>query len=144
MNDRWSGHVSFPGGMAEESDVDSVATAHRETLEELGFDVHQCGTYMGALDDVQAVARGRALPMVITPHVFVQTKPPELILNNEAARAFWFPLAKAARGDLDGRYEYGSGASKLYLPCWRYDDEVVWGLTYKMLRSLLVLADDAQ
>tara|TARA_R110002096_G_scaffold435826_2_gene663586 strand:- start:122420 stop:122866 length:447 start_codon:yes stop_codon:yes gene_type:complete len=139
--DRWSGQVCLPGGKAEDIDVDSVATARRETHEELGVALHECSDYVGALDDVQAMAKGRPLSTVITPHVFAQVREPKIILSVEAEHAFWLPLGRAASGELDSEYEYGFGTSKIYLPCWRYQEEVVWGLTHKMLRALLVLAD---
>ncbi len=140
-SDRWSGQVCFPGGKAEEGDENSIATARRETHEELGVDLELCGRYAGALDDVQAMARGRLLSTAISPHVFVQTSPPTIELSVEAEHAFWLPLGAAARGDFDSRYVYGKGESKMQLPCWRFEEEVVWGLTYKMLRALLVLAE---
>lgn len=138
--DRWSGQVCLPGGKEEAGDSDLVATARRETHEELGVELHRCGRYVGALDDVQAVARGRLLTTVISPHVFTQLEAPSISLSEEAAHAFWLPLGPAARGELDSKYQYGAGASTLYLPCWRFEDEVVWGLTHKMLHALLVLA----
>lgn len=138
--DRWSGQVCLPGGKAEDIDVDSVATARRETHEELGVALQECSQYIGALDDIQAMAKGRPLSTVITPHVFAQVRAPQIVLSVEAEHAFWLPLGRAARGELDSKYEYGHGTSKIYLPCWRYREEVVWGLTHKMLRALLVLA----
>jgi 8-oxo-dGTP pyrophosphatase MutT (NUDIX family) len=138
--DRWSGQVCLPGGKAEDVDVNSLATACRETHEELGVALQECSQYIGALDDVQAMASGRPLSTVITPHVFSQVHAPRIVLSVEAEHAFWLPLGRAARGELDSKYEYGSGASRIYLPCWRHEEEVVWGLTHKMLRALLVLA----
>ncbi len=138
--DRWSGQVCLPGGKAEEGDTDSVATARRETHEELGVKLHECGRYVGALDDVQAVARGRVLTTVITPHVFTQIHAPEIVLSCEADYSFWLPLGPTARGEFDATYEYDAGTRKVDLPCWRFQEEVVWGLTYKMLRALLLLA----
>ncbi len=139
--DRWSGQVCFPGGKAEEGDVSTRATAERETLEELGIDLQVHGRHVGALDDIQAMARGRLLSTAISPHVFVQVREPTIVLSDEAEHSFWLPLAKAARGELDSRYRYSQGQSAMYLPCFRYREEVVWGLTYKMLRALLVLSE---
>ncbi|MCP4443926.1 MAG: CoA pyrophosphatase [Myxococcales bacterium] len=138
--DRWSGQVCLPGGKAEEQDINSVATARRETHEELGVQLEHCGQYVGTLDDVQAIARGQLLTTVITPHIFTQVHEPQIVLSAEAAHAFWLPLGPAARGEYDSSYQYGSGVRTLALPCWRYEEEVVWGLTHKMLHALLVLA----
>lgn len=136
-NDRWSGQVSFPGGKAEARDRTLAATAERETLEELGFSIAECATLLGPLDPVRAMAKGRVLPTIICPYVFAQTSPPTVILGEEAAHSFWLPLAPALRGELDSEYDYSVGPSNLKLPCWRYEGEVIWGLTFEMLRSLL-------
>jgi len=138
--DRWSGQVCLPGGKEEPSDIDLAATAMREAQEELGVDLETCGRYLGPLDDVQAMAQGKRITTVITPLVYVQVQAPKIRLSEEAVHAFWLPLSAAGRGDFDSRYEYGAGAGQLLLPCWRYQGEVVWGLTYKILRALLVLA----
>ncbi len=138
--DPWSGQVCLPGGKEEEQDADLIETARRETHEELGVQLAHCSRHVGVLDDVQAMARGRRLATVITPHVFTQTRAPTIILGEEAAHAFWLPLGMAAQGSLDSEYKYGQGAGAILLPCWRYQDEVVWGLTYRMLRTLLALA----
>lgn len=37
--DRWAGHIAFPGGKKEPSDVDDQAAAVRETKEEVGLDL---------------------------------------------------------------------------------------------------------
>jgi 8-oxo-dGTP pyrophosphatase MutT (NUDIX family) len=135
-DDRWSGHVSMPGGREEPGDPDLVATAVRETREELGVDL----TYarlLGRLEPTRAVARGKILPMTITPFVFHQLRDEPLVLSAEAAAAFWLPLDEAASGRLDASYDYRLGPVKMRLPCWRHQGHVVWGLTYQMLKGLL-------
>src|SRR5215213_2159058 len=37
--DHWSGHLALPGGRAEPSDENLLATAVRETFEEVGLDL---------------------------------------------------------------------------------------------------------
>lgn len=138
-SDRWSGHVSFPGGMANAEDADLLATAVRETREEVGLDLPSSARLVGQLDDQVAMARGRILPMAITPFVFVQTHPAPLTLGDEAESALWLPLDAAATGALDSKLDYRLGPVPMQLPCWRYDGYVVWGLTYQMLSKLLVV-----
>lgn len=139
QGDRWSGHVSFPGGREEPHDASLFDTAVRETREEVGLDLETCARYLGPLDAIRAVARGRPLSTSILPHVFVETEPREPVLGDEAVRTFWFPLGPAARGELDDRMPYALGPVRWKLPCWRYDGETVWGLTYQMLSRLIEL-----
>ena len=145
-SDRWSGHVSMPGGNASDGDADLLATAIRETREEVGLDLARAARLLGRLDAVQAVARGKILPMTITPFVFALEDVAAggaLALGPEAQAAFWLPLDDAARGALDGVYEWKLGPVPMSLPCWRYDGRIVWGLTYKMVAALLTLVQES-
>ncbi len=137
--DRWSGHVSFPGGREEQADSTLIATAVRETREEVGVDLDGNARLLGKSDAIRAVSKGKFLPMSITPFVFVQTHDDDLAfeLNHEAQSAFWLPLSIAASGVLDDSYAYKKGPLSLTLPCWRYEGHTVWGLTYQMLTRFL-------
>src|SRR5438876_1874566 len=50
--DPWSGHISLPGGGYHAPDPDLLATAIRETQEELGIDLH-AARYLGPLPALQ-------------------------------------------------------------------------------------------
>ena len=139
--DPWSGHMAFPGGRQEPGDADLVATAARETLEEVGIDLHDCGQLVGRLDDVQAISKARLMDMVVVPHVFVVTQAVDLRLDrSEVADALWTPLAPMLRGEVDTTRPYVHNGARLELPGYRVGEEVVWGLTYRMLQLLFEVA----
>lgn len=134
--DRWSSHVSLPGGMSHPRDASLLATATRETREEVGLDL-STATPLGALDDVRALANASVRPMSVTPYVFRLDAPAELVAGPEAAATFWLPLDRAARGELDDRLRWPVLGVRVAFPCWRYEGRAVWGLTYGILRDLL-------
>ena len=135
--DRWSGHVSMPGGRHEERDSDLLATAVRETREETGVDLTRGARVLGRLAAVKAIAKGKILPMTITTYVFHLMEEQPIVLSPEAVETFWFPLERAARGELDAVYEYRLGPIPVDLPCWRWEGRTVWGLTHQMLGGLI-------
>lgn len=138
--DHWSGQISMPGGREASIDDSLYMSAVRETYEEVGLDLESHARLIGRLDTIRAVARGRVVPLTITPYVFVQTQAAELTLSDEAVDAFWFPLGRAATGELAGEYEYRYEGMTMTLPCWTYAGHVVWGLTQRMLAQLLEIA----
>jgi 8-oxo-dGTP pyrophosphatase MutT (NUDIX family) len=138
-DDRWSGHISLPGGREDPADRDLLATAQRETREEVGLDLAADARPLGRLAPAWALPRGHAWPMTVTPFVFALERPAELALGAEATAAFWLPVASAVAGGLDDRYAHRMGPFTWDLPCWRHDGRVVWGLTFDMLRGLFAL-----
>lgn len=134
--DPWSGHISLPGGGFHVEDRDLLATAIRETREELAIDLS--GARM--LGSLPALAPLSAGPhgMEVTPFVFLTESPLEPRPSPEAEAAFWLPLERAASGALDETYVY-PGTERTF-PAWRHDAYVVWGLTYRILGELLALA----
>jgi 8-oxo-dGTP pyrophosphatase MutT (NUDIX family) len=110
--------------------------AVRETREEIGLELAQVPR-LGRLAATRAIAKGKILPMTITPFVFHLVEEQPLTLSGEAIDTFWFPLERAATGALDDRYEYKLGPIPWTLPCWRWEGHTVWGLTYEMLKGLI-------
>ncbi len=139
--DPWSGQMAFPGGRQEAGDPDLVATALRETKEEVGVDLGRSAELLGRLDDVQATARARRLDLVIVPHVFVLLEPVTLQLSSsEVDEALWAPLGPMVRGETATTRPWEHAGQRLDLPGYQVGPHIVWGLTYRMLQLLFDLA----
>ncbi len=137
--DPWSGHMAFPGGRVDPGDADPLAAAVRETNEEVGLDLPTIAEQIGRLSDVAAIGRGRPMNMVINPYVFATSSPPPLIPNYEVAAVVWVPAAYLSDHRNRESMEYQRGGLSLELPCYRYQDRLIWGLTLGMVDELLSL-----
>ena len=143
--DPWSGHMAFPGGREDPADRDLLATALRETHEEVGLDLEKAARPLGRLDDVPAIARGRRVGMTIAPFVFALQHERPLVTNEEVEEVLWAPLGPLVRGEADTHVGYDVQGQHLELPGYDVRGRVVWGLTYRMLESLfdVLAAGDA-
>lgn len=133
--DPWSGHMALPGGRQEPAEPDLLSTAVRETAEEVGLTLGR-HDLIGTLDDV--VPRTPVLPPIaVRPHVFALRQRPTLTLNPEVAGAQWVPLDLLLHpGTYDMVRVDIRGESREFF-AYRLDDSVVWGMTERILSSLL-------
>lgn len=140
-DDPWSGHMAFPGGRRDPGDESLLAAAMRETLEEVGLDLSRA-EYLGHVDDLQAVARGRVLDLVIRPQIFVWSgELPSLTPNYEVAATVWAPIAPMIAGDIDTVRPWREGTQTYRMPAYDVEGRIVWGLTYRMLRTLFTIVE---
>jgi 8-oxo-dGTP pyrophosphatase MutT (NUDIX family) len=138
--DAWSGHMAFPGGREDPADESLLATAIRETFEEVALDLGQAGRLLGQLAPLPAVARGRPVGMTIVPFVFELTADAELRYSQEVAEAVWVPLDPLLQGQRRTTFTIDrDGGERVELPAHDIDGRIVWGLTYRMLDSLFEL-----
>ena len=127
-----AGQVSFPGGRWEPDDTDIVATALRETHEEVGI----------SQDDVTVIGYLQPMPTItgyaVTPIVGVVSGDIELRLDRtEVEYSFEVPLPflmdidnqKMVERDVDGRMTT--------MAEYHYDGERIWGATAFIIREFI-------
>lgn len=139
--DPWSGHVALPGGRRSDGDSDLLATACRETHEEVGIPIDRVGTFVGALDEVSPVSR-LLPPIVVAP--FVLAVPPETTATpdpREVQAAFWVPVDALRDRSAASEILIEGDAGPLSFPSVTYEDYVIWGLTYNILRQFMETID---
>lgn len=140
--DPWSGHMAFPGGRHDPTDADLLATALRETREEVGLNLDAPVRMLGRLNDMQAYSRSQPIPLFIRPFIFHwqgehPDHRPEPAPNYEVEKTVWIPLKALLEKAHHGTMPWHRDNQTLHLPCIRYQEYVVWGLTYYMVKELL-------
>jgi 8-oxo-dGTP pyrophosphatase MutT (NUDIX family) len=138
-NDPWSGHMAFPGGREDPGDPSLLATAVRETLEEVALDLNSAAELIGSLPALPAIARGKRTGLTIAPFVFELRTPVTLVPNYEVAETVWAPLTALAHGHHSTTVPYVLGGQEIRLPAHDVNGRIVWGLTYRMLDNLFML-----
>ena len=143
--DPWSGHMGFPGGRKDPEDPDVLNTVLREVHEEIGIDLKLQARLIGPIDELQGVARGRHLPLVISPFVFALEEAVEPRPNHEVQSVLWVPLSFLAEPNNESIVEHFIDGQPMRLPAYIYRDRTIWGLTFRMIRSFLeVLGRDEE
>ena len=134
--DPWSGHVALPGGRRDPEDADLVATAIRETREEVGLPLTR-KDLLGGLDDV--IPRVPVLPPIaVRPFVFALAQRPPLVPNPEVAAVRWIPLDHLLHPETYHSARLEIRGKPRDVPAYRLIDEaIVWGMTERILTSLL-------
>ena len=135
--DPWSGQVALPGGRREPRDRDLLATAIRETREETGVDLRR-GEPLAVLDDLAPLTRVLP-PVVVRPFVFALSRRPALRPNDEVQHAFWVPLDRFAEPGLRREVTLNVRGEERTLPAYVVGEDVIWGMTERILTPFLEL-----
>jgi 8-oxo-dGTP pyrophosphatase MutT (NUDIX family) len=134
-NDPWSGQIAFPGGNRDDADCNAVATAMRETDEEVGIQLPP-GSLVGRLNDQQGRNNYHSLDLVISCFVF-EIRDHRITHNNyEVADSFWVDVAHLR--DVVNRVQHITSYSPEPYPGILLDPgRVLWGLTYRFVEMFL-------
>ena len=141
--DPWSGHMAFPGGRVDEDDATIRFTAERETLEEVGLDL-STAECLGRLDDQGGRRAGAASGVLIASFVYHLESPGALRPNHEVEEALWVTFSDLLDPANKVDYPYrGPGGPFDGIVVGHPQRHIVWGLTRRILRSLVELLGGA-
>lgn len=131
-----SGEISFPGGSREPADSSLVATALRETYEELAVEPALV-TVLGQLPPVMATVSD----FVVAPYLgwLPQGLPPLLPNAQEVAEVIEAPLAELADPAIFHAEQWTRGGQAHTVYFYDLGPHRIWGLTGRILYTLLEL-----
>ena len=139
--DPWSGQVAFPGGRYDPGDADLLATAIRETREETGIDLRDVEP-LGMLDDLYP--RTATLPPVrVRPFVFALSARRPVVANEEVERAFWVPFSRLVAPGVRREVMLHVRGVEHVFPAYDLGEDVIWGMTERILTPFLELIGHA-
>jgi len=140
-HDPWSGQMGLPGGRRDPGDRDLLATAIRETREEVGLDLG-AARLLGTLDDL-APSTPVLPPIIVRPHVFaLEQAPTALTLSGEVQYVRWASLEELRQPEVLRSYLFEHRGERYERPGYHLGDDIVWGLTERILTPLLALVGD--
>ena len=125
------GQISFPGGRVQDDDADAVATAVRETVEEIGL-ARELIEPVGAWDRYETGTGFSITPIVglVEPGFALTLDPREVASVFEAPLSFLFDPANHER-----REGVWRGHRRFYY-AMPYEGRFIWGATAGMIRAL--------
>jgi len=128
---RHAGEISFPGGRRDPGDADLVATALRETHEEVGLPPESVEV-LGALEPIPTVVTGYAIyPFVgLVPGNFRWTPS-----HSEVAAVIDLPLPVVASGY--GRRRLVRRGAAIHTDTYVAEEHMIWGATARIVSDLL-------
>jgi 8-oxo-dGTP pyrophosphatase MutT (NUDIX family) len=133
-----AGEVAFPGGKQDPGDSDLLATALRESHEEVGLRAHD----VDVLRQLSPLASRYG--MKVTPFIgLVPHGVPLVAEPGEIHDIFRVPLEFFLEYEPDLSEPIEFHGRQMRIPSWYYDNKRIWGLTAFMILDLINHAFDA-
>lgn len=130
-----SGQISFPGGKKEQVDATLWDTAVREAEEEIGMKKK-------GIEQLRALGPIYIPPsnFLVTPYVAWTNEHPVLVPNQKEVELLLMPsLAYLMELPVERALVRLSTGEEIEVPCFRYQEHIVWGATAMMLSELLII-----
>jgi 8-oxo-dGTP pyrophosphatase MutT (NUDIX family) len=131
--DPWSGHIAFPGGKRDPADASLLATAVRETAEEVGLQLAP-SSLLTRFEDFFARSNGYQVAHFVFA---LDDDGAALTPNAEVATLLWTPLSVLLDPAHAGTFTFVHDGQSIELPCIRLGPHVLWGMTHRMTQGLL-------
>lgn len=135
--DPWSGHLACPGGRREPADHGLLATAIRETAEEVGLDLSAASRPV-QLDDLAPMTPSLP-PLLVRPFLFVLDREVELRPNREVAGYQWVSLTSLATEDARRVTSIEIAGVLRRVEGYRLEHGLLWGMTERIVTPVVEL-----
>lgn len=130
-----SGQISLPGGKKETIDSSFIATALRETEEEIGIKADNIH-FIGALSPIYIPKSN----YIVHPFIgFIEENPCFIPDSIEVERIIELPLETLSNEKIKGIYKFKYEDKLLEAPCWNIEGEHLWGATAMILAEFEAL-----
>jgi 8-oxo-dGTP pyrophosphatase MutT (NUDIX family) len=128
------GQISFPGGQREDSDVETVETALRESYEEIGLEPSRV-TVLGELDDVfTAVSSFVITPVVGLVEGGIDNLRPA---PDEVKSLLVVPVSRLLDSSVHTTETRSVGEQQYRIHYYTVGDDVIWGATGRIVYQFL-------
>lgn len=131
-NGAHAAQISFPGGKIEKNDPSKLHTALREAKEEVGIDPYQV-TIFKEMTDVYIPPSN----FLATPFLGFAKEKPEFVSNHEVSELIEVPLSVLLNDENIREIPIKTSyMDKTNVPCFYFQNHIVWGATAMMLAEI--------
>ncbi len=125
-----AGEISFPGGTWEQDDSDLLATALRETREEIGVEVPR-NQVIGQLRPVTTLNSG----FTISPFITIQEKILLLKPYSEIESVLKIPMISLLKTMDDDKDPAHKSIAEMHT--FKFQNHLIWGASARMLKQIV-------